>query len=120
MNDEILKILSDLANGLEALAINVKRRIGELTGVTQAAAVKEETFAILKFEKQVGSRIGEYEVAYKANSISDKWTHAYNILRQSNATISNRYQGEGYEYSYWLYGDNKIYRQKLKQPEKSS
>ncbi|MCZ2809600.1 MAG: hypothetical protein O2V44_09625 [Candidatus Bathyarchaeota archaeon] len=120
MNDEILKILCDLANGLEALAIDIKRRVGELTGVTQAAAVKEETFTILKFEQQTGNRLGEYEVAYEVNNLADKWTHAYNILRQNNATISNRYDGEAYEYGYWLYGENKIYKQKRNQTDKSS
>ncbi len=52
----------------------------------------------------------------KANNIEDKWTHAYNVLRQNNATISNRYYGDGYAYAYWLYGKDKIYRQKLKGP----
>jgi hypothetical protein len=80
----------------------------------QAAAVKEETFNILKFEPQEGAKIGSYEVAYKANNIEDKWTQAYNILRQNNSTINSRYYGEGYQFSYWLYGENKLYRQKLK------
>jgi hypothetical protein len=97
-------------------------KIGEAKGFTNAekeakkepAAVKEETFAILKFEPQTGAKIGEYEVAYKANNLEDKWTHAHNVLRNSNATIQNRYHGEGYEFAYWLYGEGKIYRQKLK------
>jgi len=81
----------------------------------QAAAVKEETFNILKLEPQQGAKIGEFEVAYRANNIEDKWTHAFNILRQNNSTINTRYHGEGYVFSYWLYGQDKIYRQKLKQ-----
>jgi hypothetical protein len=80
----------------------------------EPAAVQEATFTILKFEPQTGAKIGEYEVAYKANNLEDKWTHAHNVLRNSNATIQNRYHGEGYEFAYWLYGENKIYRQKLK------
>jgi hypothetical protein len=102
----------------EAGIMQAKRLIAQRKGV-EGASVKEQIFTVLKFDQKVGSRIGEYEVAYKANSISEKWSHAYNILRQSNAIISNRYHGEGYEYSYWLYRD-KIYRQKLKQPEKPS
>jgi hypothetical protein len=78
------------------------------------SAVLEETFNILKFEVQHGAKIGEYEVAYKANNIAEKWTQAYNVLRNSNATIKDRYYGEGYAYSYWTYGEGKIYRQKLK------
>lgn len=81
----------------------------------QAAAVNEETFNILKFEPQEGAKIGSYDVAYKANNIEDKWTHAFNVLRQNNSTINSRYHGEGYVFSYWLYGEGKIYRQKLKQ-----
>jgi len=77
------------------------------------ATVQETTFTILKFEQQTGAKIGEYEVAYKASNIEDKWTHACTVLRNSNATIKDRYHGEGYEFSYWLYGADKIYRQKL-------
>jgi len=84
------------------------------TETKQAITVKEETFTILQFEKQQGAKIGEYEVAYKQNNLPDKWTQAYNILRQNNATINNRYYGEGYIYNYWLYDKDKIYRQKLK------
>lgn len=96
-------------------------KVGETKGFadaekpkTEPAAVKEETFSILKFEPQQGAKIGEYEVAYKANNIEDKWTHAHNVLRNSNATINDRYHGQGYQFAYWLYGENKIYRQKVK------
>ncbi|MGB9841553.1 MAG: hypothetical protein ACPLKZ_02385 [Candidatus Bathyarchaeales archaeon] len=78
------------------------------------ATVQEATFTILKFEPQQGAKLGEFEVAYKQNNLPDKWQNAYNILRNSNATIQNRYHGEEYQYSYWLYAADKIYRQKLK------
>jgi len=80
----------------------------------QTAAVKEETFTILKSEKQQGAKIGEYEVAYKPNNLPDKWIQAHNILRQNNTTINDRYYGESYVHNYWLYGEDKIYQQKLK------
>jgi hypothetical protein len=100
------QIIADAANEyMEKLAPTI---------TNQAIAVKEETFTILNFEKQQGAKIGEYEVAYKPNNLADKWTQAYNILRQSNATINSRYTGEDYTYNYWLYGEDKIYRQKLK------
>ncbi|MCJ7470292.1 hypothetical protein MUO74_07330 [Candidatus Bathyarchaeota archaeon] len=86
-------------------------------GVKQASAasaVKEETLNILKFEPQEGAKIGAYDVAYKGNNIEDKWVHAYSVLRQANSTINARYRGPGYVYSYWIYGEGKIYRQKLK------
>lgn len=78
------------------------------------AAVKEETFTTLKFEDQQGAKLGQYAVAYKQSNLMDKWTSAYNILRQSNATIQSRYHGSDYQFSYWLYGESKIYRQRLK------
>jgi len=112
--EKVLEILVDMANGLEALAVNVKQQISELTGIKEASAVKEETFNILKFEKQQGAKIGEFEVAYKANNLPDKWASAFNVLRQNNATINSRHHGEGYQFSYWLYGEDKIYRQKMK------
>lgn len=77
-------------------------------------AVQELTFVSLKFEAQLGSKLGEYEVAYKQNNLPDKWQSAYDILRNSKATIKDRYHGEGYQFSYWVYGEGKIYRQKLK------
>jgi hypothetical protein len=80
----------------------------------QAAVVLELNFTTLRFEAQQGSKLGDFEVAYKQNNLQDKWQSAYNILRNSNATIKERYHGEGYQFSYWLYGEEKIYRQKLK------
>jgi len=65
----------------------------------QPVAVMEETFNILMFEKQQGAKIGEFEVAYKANNLPDKWASAWNVLRQNNATINSRYHGEGYQLS---------------------
>jgi transcription termination factor Rho len=117
--EKILKILASFASSIEAAAINMKKEIAETVGVkeTETTAVKEETFSILKYEKQQGNRLGEFEVAYKAHNILDKWNHAYGILRQNNATINNRYHGPNYAYSYWLYGDGKIYRQKLKRDQ---
>jgi hypothetical protein len=80
-------------------------------------AVQELTFNLLKFEVQQGVKIGEYELATDKNNLPDKWNSAYNILRSSNATIQTRYHGDGYVYGYWLYGEGKIYRQKLKRRE---
>jgi len=114
IDSEILQIIGDFASALEAAAVQVKHRIAELTSLKEAVAVKEETFNILKFEKRQGARIGEYELAYKANNITDKWVHAFNILRQNNSIINSRYEGQGYFYRYWIYGEGKIYRQKLK------
>jgi len=77
-------------------------------------AVNEETFTILKFEDAKGERLGEFQIAHKSSNLPDKWSHAHNVLREANATIKERYHGEGYAFSYWLYGEDKIYRQKRK------
>jgi hypothetical protein len=96
--DEFLKAMAPPELGLE----------------TQPTGVIETTFYILKWEAQKGSQLGDFDAAYKANNIQDKWQPAYNILRVSNATIKDRYHGKDYVYSYWIYGQDKIYRQKLK------
>jgi hypothetical protein len=80
----------------------------------ESAAVKESNFDILKFESQKGAKLGEFEVAHKKANVEDKWQTAFTILRNSNSTIEDRYHGIDYQYSYWLYGYDKIYRQKLK------
>lgn len=113
--EKILEVLVNYANAQEAAAVDLKHRIAEVVGVKKPAAVREETFTILKWEKQTGAKIGEYEVAYQPNNLLEKWSHAYGILQKSNATINSRYHGPGYQFSYWLYGVGKIYRQKLKQ-----
>ena len=101
-------MIADAANEyLETMAPKAKPK-------ENIAAVQELSFTTLRFEAQKGARLGEYEIAHKAGNLPDKWQSAHNILRSSNATIKERYQGEGYQYSYWLYGEDKIYRQKLK------
>lgn len=80
----------------------------------EPVAVQEITFTTLKFEPQKGTQLGDYEIAFKGSNIDDKFRCAFNILRNSNATIKSRYHGQGYLHSYWLYGEDKIYRQKLK------
>jgi len=108
--------LLKLRNAAQLIADAANEYIQKLapTETKQDSAVKEEIFTILNFEKQQGAKIGEYEVAYKPNNLADKWVQACNILRRSNATINNRYTRTDYVYNYWLYGEDKIYRQKLK------
>lgn len=116
-NDNLTEeMLLEFFNAVEVWIAAAKQRFKEKKGIQEKkepTADVEETFLILKFEPQQGAKIGEYEVAYAPNNIPDKFRQAYNILRNSNATIKDRYHGEGYEFSYWLYGADKIYRQKL-------
>ena len=105
-------------DAVEAGIANFKRQAASKKGVSvEPAAVKEETFTCLRFEPQKGAKIGDYEVAYKEHNAEAEWLHAFNILKQNNAHISNRYHGEGYAYAYWLYGEGRIYRQKLSQKQ---
>jgi len=78
----------------------------------QAPSVLEANFD-LNFTEYAGQKLGAFEVAEKNGSIPEKWTRCFNILKQANATISSRYHGENYAFTYWLY-NGKIYRQKLK------
>jgi hypothetical protein len=104
---DAIKIITDSANAyIEFTAASEKK--------SPAKAVSEQTFTILNFEPLQGAKLGEYEVAYPKGNVPDKWETAYYILKNNNATIKDRYHGEGYQYSYWLYVEYKIYRQKLK------
>ncbi len=114
--------MTDFWSAIEAAAVNAKHQIAELyteagqertTSQKTSAAVLELTFSTLRFEIQKGAKLGDYEIAYKQANLPDKWHGAFNVLRVNNATIKERYHGEGYEHSYWLYGEDKIYRQKL-------
>jgi hypothetical protein len=117
-NERIAEIFLDYLNAQEASCVNARRQIGELFNVaepTQQKAVVEQTFLCLKFEPQEGQKIGAYDVAYEPQNLPQNWTYAMNVLRTNKAVIEKRYHGSGYQFSYWLYGEHKIYRQKLKQ-----
>ena len=118
MSSEDLKVLAeeivDFCNGLEALAVKLRVQIEKLFGEVKAK-IPEETFTILKWQSEKGSRLGEYEVAYKNQNVLDNWQHAFNILKQANAVIGNPFHLAGYQFRYWIfekYGD-RIFRKKL-------
>ena len=117
MDSKQIEFLVKLRDGAQMIADATNEYL-ETMAPSQARdekiAVNENTFLILKFELQQGAKLGDYEVAYRANNIEEKWVQPFNILQQSNATIKDRYHGKGYQFSYWLYGENKIYRQKTK------
>jgi hypothetical protein len=82
--------------------------------VKQEQVVNESIFLVLKFDDQKGDKLGEFAVAYKASNQEGPWNEAYTVLNKASATIKDRYKGKGYQFSYWIYGEGKIYRQKLK------
>ena len=104
-----------LASGLEALAITFKRRRGEKHGV----GIKEEIFnCLLAWGKSTGTKLGEFEqTSNKANNNSTQFNRAYQILKDNNATISNRFYDAGFRYAYWIYQEKNpgvIYRQLMR------
>ena len=103
------QIIADAANELLKSMIP-----SELELENEPQAVNELTFITLKWDPQKSSKLGDFEVAYKTSNFQDKWQQAFNILRNSNATIKERYHDDTYQYNYWLYGEDKIYRQKIK------
>jgi len=112
------EMLAQIRNAFQGVAEAIDAYINFLGKPMEPTSfVQEETFAILKFEPAKSERLGEFEVAHKNGNLPDKWSHAYNILRQSNAVINSRYGGPDYQFSYWLYGEDRIYRQKKRQPQ---
>jgi hypothetical protein len=75
-------------------------------------AVSEENFN-LNYSEFTGQKLGTFEVAEKQENNPEKWNRGFNILKNANASISSRYHGENYAFSYWIY-NSQIYRQKLK------
>lgn len=76
--------------------------------------VQEIAFTMLKWDPQQSDKIGTYETAAKATNDSTKWSAAHDILNEAKASIKDRLHGASYQYAYWLFGQDKIYRQKLK------
>jgi len=114
MGEDLSEAIIDFANALEAACVQLKRYIGKRHGV----GLEESTFtSLLGWEKSQGERLGEFEyTSRKANSNSDAFNHAYNILKVNNATIKNHLTEKGWRYYYWLYPDRPdiIYRKMRK------
>ncbi|MCS7123933.1 MAG: hypothetical protein NZ932_00735 [Candidatus Bathyarchaeota archaeon] len=120
MSDEDLKVfledLVDYLNCQEAGIVKLKRQIEKLLGFEVKAKISEETFLILKWQSEKGSRLGDYEVAYKNQNVFENWQHCFNILKQNNAVIGNPFHEEGYRFRYWIYPEkygDRIFRKKL-------
>ncbi len=77
--------------------------------------VPEDVFNCLAFETQQGQKLGSYETASQDKNDQAKFKAAYDTLEKAEATIKDRYYGQNYTYTYWLYGQNRIYRQRRTQ-----
>ena len=122
MNEEdfaiFLEDFCDFLEGLEASIVKMKMQIVKLVGseAKSKPKISEETFNILKWDNEKGERLGDFQTAYKNKNVLENWQHAYNILKQSNAVIGNRFHEQGYEYAYWIYPEkyeDRIFRKKL-------
>ncbi len=119
MNSKQADFLAKSRDGAQMIADAANETLKSITSPElglekEVTAANETTFTILKWDAQKGFQLGDFDVAYKKSNLQDKWQPAFNILRNSNATIKERYHGTGYNYSYWIYGEDKIYRQRLK------
>lgn len=115
--DLATEALLEFLNGCESGISAARQRIKEAKlPRNETPAVAEQTFLCLKFESQEGQKIGPYDVAYEPQNLPQNWASAMNILKANSAVIEKRYHGPSYKFSYWLFGEHKIYRQALKQP----
>jgi len=124
-DSEFIGLLIGVRNGLQSAKESVDQYlnvVGERQGfvdveLERLGTVNESVFTVLKWEPTKGVKLGNFEIAEKnANDLAN-WQRAYDVLKQSKATIMSRFHREGFEFSYWLYAFtvDKIYRQKLKQ-----
>lgn len=75
-------------------------------------AAPEEVFNCLTYEAQQGQKLGNYETASQDTNDQAKFKAAYDTLEKADANIKDRYHGQDYAYTYWIYGQNRIYRQR--------
>jgi hypothetical protein len=115
VNSKQIEALVKVRDGLAIASDGINEYIDTFAPKDKAEMkVPEATFTTLKFEAQQGAKLGVYEVAYAPNNKAETFKKAFGVLHEAKATIRDRYHGKGYVFSYWLYGESKIYRQKLK------
>jgi phosphoribosylformylglycinamidine (FGAM) synthase PurS component len=114
LNEKLEADLLDLVSAIESACFDFKQRITQKHDISdqEGLAVSEANFN-LNYTEVTSPKLGTFEIAEEKANPTEKWTRAHNILKQNNATISTRYHGTNYTFSYWLY-NGKIYRQELK------
>jgi len=120
MNEKTLngvtESIIDFCNALESAAVNLRRQIKLLTKTEPKARISEKNFNILKWQDEKGSRLGDFQAAYKTHNLPDNWHHAYGVLKANIFLISEPFHKEGYEYRYWIYPEkyeDRIFRKRL-------
>ena len=82
--------------------------------IKREQAVIEDIFNCLTYESQQGAKLGSFETASQDKNDKAKFEAVFNTLDQAKATIKDRYYGQNYQCTYWLY-NQKIYRQRRTQ-----
>ncbi len=81
-------------------------------GQTSTKIVNESNF-FMNYEPRQTPKLGLFQVASREGNETNFDT-ALKVLKKFKATISHRYHGNDYNYSYWFFGSpEKIFRQKL-------
>lgn len=117
MDRNYIEFLVKIRDGFAMITDATNTYIESLTPQEIKEHVNESVFSELKFEQQTGAKLGAFELSNKTNpeNHADKWNIAFDTLSKAKATIQDRYHGKDYQFSYWLFGEGKIYRQKLKE-----
>ena len=106
----------DFLNGIEASCVKLRMQIKKLLGSQVKAIIPESAFDALKWQDEKGSRLGDYQVAYKNHNLPEKWSHAFGVLKTNVSLIGDPFRDEGYAYRYWIYPhkySDRIFRKKL-------
>ena len=116
VDNEVLPLLKDFI-GARLTVVESKKEPQGKPQKEPSAAVPESTFTGLKYEDGKGEKLGEFQVAYRAQNSPDAWQHCFNILKANNASIKDSLHLEGYVYRYWIYlehgYENRIFRKQL-------
>lgn len=103
--EEILEILTDMANALETLAVNTKHRIAELTLGKQ----ENLDFSKLPWESKQGERGPFEQTSEKSTQNSDLWKQ----LKVKVKEHSGFWQHDGFRYWFDMKNENVIDRRKM-------
>jgi len=116
----VVEALDLFCQAMENAVQVLKQALAKLEKAPAQTGLSEEVFNILKWEANRGSKLGEFECAFKASNMPDKWNHVFNILRANNATIKNHFAPDGFAYRYWLYLEkypDRIFRKRREPPK---
>lgn len=113
--DSKIESLVKIRDATQMIADSVNDYINTLAPKEiKQAAVTQDVFNCLTYEEQQGAKLGIFETASKDKNDESKFQTAFNTLDVAKATIKDRYHGQNYQHTYWLY-NQKIYRQRRTQ-----